>query len=108
MGWQIIKIPDTENYQIFSSITDSFLFFEEGATRKQLTAFYQNEFGRQGMYSFERIMEKLDKNEPAYYQFTKTYAEALKSHIHRTEHINGVSFPETCNLCKEEADDEER
>lgn len=86
MAWQIIKNPDTNNYQIFSTIVDNFILDNE-VTKEGLTQFWKEEYGRSGMYDLDRKLEIIDKGGNAYYQFTMTWDQALK----RIKEIHGDS-----------------
>lgn len=107
MGWQIVKNPKTEKYQVFSSIVDAFIL-EEEISREDLTQFWKSEFGRNGEDNFNRIMKGLDEGTKPYNQFTMTWEEALEWHTHSMTHDHGSQapedaklHPETCNICKD-------
>lgn len=106
MGWQIVKNPKTEKYQVFSSVVDAFIF-EEEVTREELTEFWKEEFGRQGEYNFTRILNDLDKDRNPYNQFTMTWEEAVMWSDHQTKHHYKNPTPSTCGICKDNQKDQE-
>lgn len=115
MGWQIVQNPETKGYQIFGSITDTFML-ENEVTREELTEFWTWKFGQDGQGSFQRIMKELDDGKKPYYQFTMTWDEALMWHTHSMTHSHGSQctdeeaklHPETCVICSDISKDLER
>jgi hypothetical protein len=75
MARQIIKQPNGE-YCIFSTIVDHFVAID--LTSKELIDFYRNERGLNGELEAERIMEIIENDEKPYFQFTKTFDEAMQ------------------------------
>ena len=114
MGWQIVKNPETEKYQIFSSIVDAFIL-EREISRRALGRYWMQQFGQQGEDNFNRIMKAIDEGGKPYNQFTMTFKEAQMWHTHSTEHAHGSCapkgsklHPETCGICKDIKSDMER
>lgn len=106
MGWQILKNPETNEYQVFSSVVDDFITDHE-YTKEELTEFWLQQFGEAGQKNFERILAELDKPDgKPYHQFTMTWDEAMMWHTHQTKHGPRSRQPDTCNICKDIASDE--
>jgi hypothetical protein len=100
MGWQIVKNPETNDYQVFSSIVDGFITDHE-YTREELTEFWLQQFGERGQQNFKRILEELDKPDgKPYHQFTITWAEAIMMHTHSEKHGDKYR-PTDCQRCRE-------
>lgn len=107
MSWQIVKNPETNCYQVFSSIVDGFITDYE-MTREELTEFWEQQFGERGKPDFDRVMTELDKpNGKPYHEFTVTWDHANMLHTHSEKHGDKYR-PDSCKRCKEIVADEER
>lgn len=99
MGWQIVKNPETEGYQIFSSIVDAFLLDDE-LSRDEMDEFWLNQFGAKGQDNYKKIMAELDKpNGKPYDKLTMTWKEAKMWDTHQAEHGIKNRQPDTCGIC---------
>jgi hypothetical protein len=107
MAWQIVKNPETSKYQIFSSIVDAFLLDDE-FTKEELLEFFQHERGKQGVESAEKIIKELDQGIKPYGKLTMTFEEAKMWDAHQASHGPKNRQPDTCKICKEILDEEER
>ena len=99
MSWQIVKNPETEMYQIFSSVVDAFLLDYE-VTRDELEVFWVGSRGEQSLQAFSDIVEALDAGEvpPGYYM---TYEEAKMWDVHQSQHGPKTRQPDVCKICQE-------
>ena len=102
MAWQIVKNPDTQNYQIFSSIVDAFLLDDE-LTREEMDEFWLNQFGEQGQDGYNKTMVELDKPNGKWLAEWKT---AKMWDTHQAEHGQKTRQPDTCGICKDILKDE--
>ncbi len=107
MGWQIVKNPETNKYQVFSSIVDAFILNDE-ISRRALGRFWKAEFGQQGEDNFNRIMKAIDEGEKPYGQNSLTWEEAKMWHTHVTDLHGYDQHHETCGICKDIKSDIER
>ena len=73
MGRQIIKQPDNK-YCIWSSVVDHFIAIDY--TRQDIIDFFKEEQGKYIVDVIEDKLDKIDKGQKAYHQFTMTYDEA--------------------------------
>lgn len=82
MAHQIIKQPDGK-YAIWSSIVDDFVITD--CTLKEYIEFLIERESKRIRNEVEEIARKLENGEKPYYQFTKTYEEAVKfrNQIHK-------------------------
>lgn len=76
MGYQIIKQPDGELYGLFSSSTDTIVAYD--CTRQEIIDFFVEEATEEAIRSTTRILAKVDLNDRPYYQFTKTWEQAVE------------------------------
>jgi len=74
MGHQIIKQPNGK-YAVFSSIVDNFIILD--ATKQDIIEYYVKEQTHEITMRTNNIIERLEKGEKPYYQFTKTWTMAL-------------------------------
>lgn len=76
MGYQIIKQPD-DKFMIWSSFTDSIIYWD--ASEKEVRKWFMARAVRSEKESMNRLMEAV-KDDPrkAYYQFTKTFEQAIE------------------------------
>ena len=107
MAWQIVKNPETKKYQIYSSIVDAFLLDDE-FSKEEILDFFQHERGKQGVESATKIIKELDKGLKPYGDLTMTWDEAKMWDTHQGSHGSKNRQPDTCKICKEILDDEER
>lgn len=76
MADQIVKQPNGK-FLIFSSISDSVIGYN--ATPEELIEFKVKRAKERITEEVNNIVEKLNKGEKPYYQFTKTYDEVLET-----------------------------
>lgn len=94
MGQQIIEQPNGK-YSVFSSVTDTFVCMD--ATYEELIEFFVESARRNTEVNINRTMKQLINNEKPYYQFTKSWEEAVESHKRHTD----SSEPETQRMLKD-------
>lgn len=97
MGRQIVKNPQTNRYQIFSSIVDAFILDDE-FTREELTDFWREQYGESSMVSFETRMVELHVNTE---QNRKDWECAKMWDTHQAEHGPKTRKPDVCQICKD-------
>lgn len=102
MSWKIVKNPDTQNYQIFSSIVDAFLLDNE-LTREEIDEFWLNEFGEKGQDNYKQIMSEFDKSTGKWLNEWKT---VKMWDTHQVEHGPKNRQPDICDICKDILNDE--
>lgn len=108
MGRQIVKNPQTNRYQIFSSITDSFILDDE-FTREEMDEFVLSQFGQMGEgEKYLEIMKVLDEGGKPYGDLTMTWEEAKMWDTHQAEHGPKTRKPDMCKICKEIVDEENK
>ena len=104
MGYQIIKEPGTKLYNIFSSVSDSWVY-EEPITEDDVLDFFVTMAQEDAKESTLTKLKAVDSGKPAYYQFTKTWDQAEELNIHTTNHSDSKDYP-NCRVCKDFLDDE--
>jgi len=89
MGWQIIKQPDGK-FAIWSSIVDNFIFVNCDAD--EVVAAFVEDATKDLERSVREKLEKVEADKPAYYQFTKTWDEAIEDirNLHGEEEAQRV------------------
>jgi hypothetical protein len=107
MGWQIVKNPETEMYQVYSSIVDGFLLDAEHDI-EELRQFWLFQNSKADMAKFDQIIADLDAGNPPYGDLTMTYEDAKMWDTHQASHGPKSRHPDTCKICKEILDDEKR
>lgn len=75
MGHQYIKQPNGK-FAIWSSIVDDFTYID--CTMEQIVEIEVEEAVKDLKQRLTETLSKVDKGEPAYYQFTKSWKEALE------------------------------
>lgn len=108
MAWTIVKNPETEMYQIFSSIVDAFLLDEE-ITREEMDDLWLSQFGKAGVEEYNKIMNGIDSGVPhTTYKHAITWERAKMWDTHQAEHGSKTRKPESCGICSDILKDEER
>jgi hypothetical protein len=89
MGRQIIKQPNGK-LAVWSSIVDDFIYIN--CTRDELVEFMTEEAKDKIAAEVDEVLEKLERNEKPYFQFTMTFTEAvdLIEACHGERHAVGV------------------
>ena len=104
MGWQVVKNPETEMYQIFSSVVDAFLLDYE-VTRDELEDFWIGSRGQMSASALNEILEAIDDGRlPTGYDMT--YAKAKMWDVHQSDHGPKTRQPDVCKICQEIENDE--
>jgi len=75
MGRQIIKQPNG-NYAVWFSIVDDFIFID--CTPEEIINEFVEYNREQITQDVERVIVSLEKGEKPYYQFTRTFKDAIK------------------------------
>lgn len=75
MGQQIIRQPDGR-YAVWSTIVEDFLLRD--ATQAQLVEWFIEDRRVEVVREVGRVVTALEKGEKPYYQFTMTWAEAVR------------------------------
>lgn len=88
MGQQIIKQPNGK-FALWSSIVDSFVMLD--AEPKDIVDEWIADERQRVERAVTEIVDKLNRGEPAYYQFSMTWEEALATH----EQVHGAPFAAT-------------
>jgi len=89
MGQQIIKQPNGK-YCLFSSVVDSVTYYN--LTKKEIVEVWTDKAKKEFESEVNEIIEKLDKEEKPYYQFTMDYEEMLKTilEVHNADEMENV------------------
>lgn len=74
MGHQYIKQPNGK-FAIWSSIVDDFVYFD--CTKEEIIEAEVEEVVERLKADITKTLDKVEKGEPAYYQFTQSWEEAL-------------------------------
>lgn len=90
MGKQIIKQPlgSLGEYAVFSSMVNDFIYIN--CTKEEIINFFIEEATKEITRGVNEKIDALEKGEKPYYQFTKTWEEALKiiKSIHSQKHVS--------------------
>jgi len=91
MGYQIIREPDGK-YAVFSSIVDAFVLLH--ATREEIIEDWLRDKRERLTEDVNKVCDKLDAGIPAYYQFTKSWEDALATHWETVRVREAMKNPE--------------
>lgn len=95
MGLQIIQQPNGL-FSVFSSVSDTICL--ANATQEEITEVLSNEAKRREEESLNDIFTRIKNGQKPYYQFTKTWDQALATHrrtIGRSIQERDADFEET-------------
>tara|TARA_R110000851_G_scaffold329187_1_gene500823 strand:+ start:94 stop:381 length:288 start_codon:yes stop_codon:yes gene_type:complete len=89
MGQQIIKQPN-EKYCLFSSIVDNVTYYN--MTKEEIVEVWTENAKKDFEKKVNDIVEKLDKGEKPYYQFTLKYEDMLQTilEVHTSDEMKNV------------------
>jgi len=88
MGHQVIKQPNGQ-FALYSSIVDDFVLVN--ATERDIVDRFVEEYAKDTRHKIEVIIQTLNAGGKPYYQFTKTFDEALE----RIEEMHGKDRSDT-------------
>lgn len=87
MGQQIIRQPNGK-WALWSSIVSDFLMVD--ATEQDIVDYHVEYYTREMRFAVAAKIIALEKGEPAYHQFSKSWQEALScmQEIHGQDHVD--------------------
>ena len=89
MGQQIIKQPNGK-YCLFSSVVDNVTYY--GMTKEEIVEVWTEKAKKDFEEKVNDIVNKLDKGEKPYFQFTLSYEEILQTilEVHNADEMRNV------------------
>lgn len=89
MGRQIIQQPDGK-FAMFSSFSDTFIYID--GSEDQILEAIGEEAKRDAIERSREIIEQLKAGKKPYYQFTKSWKEAVGMHQEHRENVRDKEF----------------
>lgn len=91
MGRQIIQQPDGK-FAIWSTNSDSIIIYD--ASEADIITYFLQQDIKDSVAATMNILDELKNGETPYYQFTRTWEEAIKEHEERHGPLSGASIRE--------------